>query len=199
MSALLRVASFDSLRGIVFRGDGNALLAIASKGGRHLSATTKAAEQQRAAAATSSSSNKRDEGGFTSEDEEGFSSAASSSSGPPPPPPSAGVTVAAMGMGGERKRERGVVFLMPLFLRRSLPPFDLSERKTLFFPFSSPLFSSLLSNWQPTAAGAVAVVILGVFGVFQMAGAVARGTGRSIVASEGGSGGGGGGTEAKPA
>ena len=100
MSALLRLAALDSLRGgvVVSRGRSSSPLLANAEKGRRLSATAAAEQQQQRASAAESSSGK-DDGNFTSEDEDGFSP--SSSSGPPPEPPSAGVTVAAMGMGGK--------------------------------------------------------------------------------------------------
>lgn len=63
------------------------------------------------------------------------------------------------------------------FFSFALLPFLLTKKRSSSLSNSSSSFST-------TAAGAVAVAVLGVFGVFQMAGAVARGTGRSLVASE---------------
>ena len=141
MSALLRLVALDSLRGgVVSRGAGGTsglLLANATENGRRLSVAAAAAAQRQASA----SSGKEDGSSFTSEDEEGFS-ASSSSELPPPPPPSAGVTVAAMGMGG--KKERYLLYFS------WFSPFPTSLKKMLLPSLSlcRSLISSNLSSFQ---------------------------------------------------
>ena len=108
---LLRLAALDSLRGgvVVGSGAGEGSSLLLANGRRHLSAAAAAAAAAAKASSASSSGGKED-GSFTSEDEDGFSASSSGSELPPPPPPSAGVTVAAMGMGGKRKRDMCFLF-----------------------------------------------------------------------------------------
>jgi hypothetical protein len=109
------------------------------------------------------------------------------------------------GRDGDGRWERGIgrgcfpLFLVSVFSSFYFPlPSTLWPKKCSSLSlFLSPL-QRLPSSCKKTAAGAVAVAVLGVFGVFQMAGAVARGTGRSLSATEqqqSGGGGGGGGAE----
>lgn len=161
MSALLRLAALDSLRcgaGVEIRQ----LLTNATENGRRrqsVSAAAAAAAAQRRQG-TASGGKEDGSGSFTSEDEEGFS--ASSSELPPPPPPSAGVTVAAMGMGGKNKKERGLLSwffpLLPTSLTKILPPF-FSSPPTFQQQLSAPSpwqswESSACSRWQGPWRGA---------------------------------------------
>ena len=141
MAALLRLAALDSLRGeIAAGGRSRALLASADKGRRE--------QQRRALAAAAASGGREDGSSFTSEDEEGFSP---SSSEPPPPPPSAGVTVAAMGMGGEREGLVGVA--SPFFWFLCSPLFTSPFRRPSDRKNALPSLSfSLPSNASPLPA-----------------------------------------------
>ena len=140
MAALLRLAALDSLRGeIAAGGRSRALLASADKGRRE--------QQRRALAAAAASGGREDGSSFTSEDEEGFSP----SSSEPPPPPSAGVTVAAMGMGGEREGLVGVA--SPFFWFLCSPLFTSPFRRPSDRKNALPSLSfSLPSNASPLPA-----------------------------------------------